>query len=211
MKDRVVWIGKASVDLSSLQAVCAWNVVGFPDTASYLQDASDRDVLSVVSAETPRWASAVAELCRELWRRRLPPGVVVALMNPSLEELEQAWRTGALEVVRLPCTAGSLQRLLREAAARWRPIGQWLRSSDGWSRRELELSPREWLLGHLLARGMSIKRIAAQWDVSVHTTRHQRRRLFEKLGVDSEAELAHHWGHARMLEQLEAYFCRAED
>ncbi len=51
------------------------------------------------------------------------------------------------------------------------------------------LSPRERDVMKLLARGLSLKQIATEFDISVQTASKHRSNLFEKLGVGNEVEL----------------------
>ena len=60
------------------------------------------------------------------------------------------------------------------------------------------LSPREWQVCRLLARGLISKQIAAELGTAEQTVRLQRSQSMKKLGLDSVAELV------QLLGQLDA-------
>ncbi len=212
MGDRIIWIGTQAVpSIRETDSATNWSVEVFSSIGTYLAGASERDLIAVFAAETASWAEDVALLSRELWNRRLAAGVVIAIGRPTVEELEQAWRLRPVEVIRLPCSAVCLRHLLLDAARRWKPIGQAIRELSSYADREKSLSPRQWQMCQYLVFGHSIKRVAARCQISAHTARHQRSRLLEKLGLQSEVELAFYWSRMRLLEHFEWFLRKNHD
>jgi DNA-binding CsgD family transcriptional regulator len=119
----------------------------------------------------------------------------------SASQTPAHWVTAAVAVERVPVAklAGTLDadagkiHLHGVIPERWVPgIHEWAesRTSGTPSVEEFGLTPRQWDVARLLARGISNADIAATLGISPHTARRHTERVLRKLEVNSRAQVA---------------------
>ena len=133
------------------------------------------------------------ELLEELRRRNFTLSVLVMTAFPDTRSTVRAMRGGAINLIEKPCNPQEL----------WDAIQQGLREDCERSQQErvqfdalarLEtLNSGEMDVLKLLTTGKANKVIASQLDVSLRTVEARRAAIFEKLGVESVAELMKVW------------------
>lgn len=129
------------------------------------------------------------ELQAELARRQWPLPMVLISGYVNVEKTVQAMKAGAEYVLRKPYRAQEL----------WEAIQGALRIDQQWReqrarREELQqrfaaLSPEEQDVLDLIADGLPNKVVARRLDVGLRTVEDRRRRIMNKVGVDSFAAL----------------------
>jgi len=138
------------------------------------------------------------ELQQELGRAGWKQPLVFISGHGDVSAAVKAMKAGAVDFLPKPFSTEALlaavERALAQdlAASRAEQEHQTLRS------RFSTLSPREWQVCRLVARGMLNKQVAAELGTAEQTVRLQRSRVMEKLAVDSLAELV------RLLERLDS-------
>jgi len=211
VRQRIAWIGVPV--LHSGQRSCHRerpdNTCWYAHVEHYLTAASPCDWAVVFVAKDEQWPEAVRQLTSELWQRCLPAAPILWLQHVSGEPLWYGLPPGVVEVICGAVPLDVVHDRVMWAAQRWSPIGRTL-----WAMRELvvrqgRLTQRQREFCDLLVRGYGVKQIAARWGVSPHTVRNQRNRIFEKLGLQSEAELSHVWTTLEWLDRIGALLQRA--
>ncbi len=133
------------------------------------------------------------ELLEELRQKSFTLSVLVMTAYPDTRSTVRAMRGGAINLIEKPCNPHELwdaiQQGLREDAQRYQ---QELIVRDARARIET-LNSGEMDVLKLLTTGKANKVIASQLDVSLRTVEARRAAIFEKLGVDSVAELMTVW------------------
>lgn len=133
------------------------------------------------------------ELLEELRQRNYTLSVLVMTAYPDTRSTVRAMRGGAINLIEKPCNPQELwdaiQQGLREDAERYR---QEQVQYDALARLET-LNSGEMDVLKLLTTGKANKVIASQLDVSLRTVEARRAAIFEKLGVESVAELMKVW------------------
>lgn len=133
------------------------------------------------------------ELLEELRRRNFTLSVLVMTAFPDTRSTVRAMRGGALNLIEKPCNPQELwdaiQQGLREDRHRFEQeqIRKTIRTLID------TLSAGEMDVLKLLTAGKANKVIASQLDVSLRTVEARRAAIFEKLGVQSVAELMKVW------------------
>ena len=133
------------------------------------------------------------ELLEELRKQKFTLSVLVMTAYPDTRSTVRAMRGGAINLIEKPCNPQELwdaiQQGLREDSDRYQQeqVGQ-----DARARLET-LNSSEMEVLKLLTTGKANKVIASQLDVSLRTVEARRAAIFEKLGVDSVAELMKVW------------------
>lgn len=133
------------------------------------------------------------ELLEELRQRSFTLSVLVMTAYPDTRSTVRAMRGGAINLIEKPCNPQELwdaiQQGLREDEQRYR---QEQIQHDARARLET-LNSGEMDVLKLLTTGKANKVIASQLDVSLRTVEARRAAIFEKLGVESVAELMKIW------------------
>ncbi|MBM7116614.1 response regulator transcription factor [Archangium primigenium] len=110
----------------------------------------------------------------------------------------RAMKAGAVDFLPKPVTNEELLAAVERALERDREARDARRERERLQALFSTLSPREWQVCRLMARGLLDKQIAAELGTAAQTVGLQRRRVLEKLETQSAVELA------RLLERLEA-------
>ena len=133
------------------------------------------------------------ELLEELRQRNYTLSVLVMTAYPDTRSTVRAMRGGAINLIEKPCNPQELwdaiQQGLREDAQRYQ---QELIQQHARARLET-LNSGEMDVLKLLTTGKANKVIASQLEVSLRTVEARRAAIFEKLGVESVAELMKVW------------------
>ncbi len=133
------------------------------------------------------------ELLEALRQRDYTLSVLVMTAYPDTRSTVRAMRGGAINLIEKPCNPQELwdaiQQGLREDALRFQ---QEQIQKDAQARID-RLNAGEMEVLTLLTAGKANKVIASQLDVSLRTVEARRAAIFEKLGVDSVAELMKIW------------------
>jgi two-component system response regulator DctR len=133
------------------------------------------------------------ELLEELRRRNYTLSVLVMTAYPDTRSTVRAMRGGAVNLIEKPCNPQELwdaiQLGLREDAQRF----QQEQIQHDIEARMQSLSSGEMDVLKLLTEGNANKVIASHLEVSLRTVEARRAAIFEKLGVDSVAELMRLW------------------
>ena len=138
------------------------------------------------------------ELQDELRRLGWTQPIVFISGHGDVPAAVQAMKAGAVDFLLKPVSAQALLDAVERALSR----DQAAREADGEHEalrtRFSVLSPREWQVCRLLARGLISKQIAAELGTAEQTVRLQRSQSMKKLGLGSVAELV------QLLGQLDA-------
>ncbi|KFA90699.1 response regulator transcription factor [Archangium violaceum] len=135
-----------------------------------------------------------AELGRAGWKQPL----VFISGHGDIPAAVKAMKAGAVDFLAKPFSTEELLAAVERALERDRAASRAEQEHEALRSRFSTLSPREWQVCRLVARGMLNKQIAAELGTAEQTVRLQRSRVMEKLAVDSVAELV------RLLERLDA-------
>ncbi|WNG24835.1 response regulator transcription factor [Cystobacter fuscus] len=109
----------------------------------------------------------------------------------------RAMKAGAVDFLPKPVTTEEILAAVAQALARDQEERAAAEEHERLRARFSTLSPREWQVCRLIARGLLNKQIAAELGTAEQTVGQQRRSVMAKLSVDSVAELA------RLLERLD--------
>lgn len=133
------------------------------------------------------------ELLEELRQRNYSLSVLVMTAYPDTRSTVRAMRGGAINLIEKPCNPQELwdaiQQGLREDAVRYEQEQMQLDART----RLASLNSGELDVLKLLTSGKANKVIASHLDVSLRTVEARRAAIFEKLGVESVAELMKVW------------------
>ncbi len=105
----------------------------------------------------------------------------------------EAFRAGACDVLTKPVDTEVLVERVEEALEKGRQ--QWLTKRDEELKSEQlrKLTPKEGEVFQELLKGRTIKQLAAFFDISFQTAAKHRARVFDKLSVDTDAQLIHRY------------------
>lgn len=169
-------------------------VVGEAPTGAVLLDALLTIPADVVVLDVSMPGSRFVELLEELRRRHASIRVIVLSAHAEEEYAVRALKGGAAGYVTKHRSADDLLDAIRTAAAGRRyvspGVGQLLAEDAArGGRADGALSDREREVLAGLARGRSLKQVAADLGLSVKTVSTYRSRLLEKLGLQTTADL----------------------
>jgi FixJ family two-component response regulator len=138
------------------------------------------------------------ELQQELQRRGWRHPLVFISAHGDVPAAVTAMKAGAVDFLPKPFTTEQLLAAVECALARDRAARASWEEREQIRARFSTLSPREWQVCRMVARGLIDKQIAAEQGTAEQTVGRQRRRILEKLSVESAVELG------RLLERLDA-------
>lgn len=155
---------------------------------------TERRPCAVVACATSASDSRIGELVEAC----ASTAALVVVTDGSTEE--GLWRRVAWDTASANCdTAAAAETLgsaLEESARRLRDC----ELVDDYSRRIATLSDNEKRVFEMICRGRLNKQIAVDLSVSVRTIEQRRRRVFDKMGVESAAPLAALWATVQTLQ-----------
>ncbi|MBX3424540.1 MAG: response regulator transcription factor [Pirellulales bacterium] len=181
-------------DAASRKAVTALvgalgvEAVGFSSAEEFLSAYQGRRPAVIVTDVRMLGMSGV-ELQEELHRRGVAIPVIVMTAYASTQLTVRAMRNGAVTLLEKPCNENELWEAIRDSLAADREAWQLeLQRIDTQARLRLMSEKERQVLDCMIA-GDANKVTARKLDVSVRTVENHRRKVFEKMGVDSVAEL----------------------
>ena len=138
------------------------------------------------------------ELQEELRRAGWAHPIVFISAHGDVPTAVRAMKAGAVDFLPKPVTTEELLAAVERALQRDREARSMRQARELLRARFSTLSPREWQVCRLVARGLINKQIAAELGTAEQTVGLQRRSVLAKLSVTSGVELA------RLLEQLDS-------
>lgn len=162
--------------------------VGFHSAEEFLHAYEGRRPACLVTDVRMLGMSGV-ELQEELIRRGVKIPVVVMTAYASTQLTVRAMKNGAVTLLEKPCNENELWEAIRDALALDRSAVQMDEQQADARTRLATVTDKERLVLDCMVAGDANKVAARKLDVSVRTIENHRRRVFEKMGVDSVAEL----------------------
>ncbi|MAT71313.1 MAG: DNA-binding response regulator [Planctomycetaceae bacterium] len=129
------------------------------------------------------------ELQEELARRNINMPVIVMTAFATTQVTVRAMRNGAVTLLEKPCNENELWEAIRDALAADREACQREEQLADIQERLKSLSDKEQAVMECMIAGDANKVAARKLDVSIRTIENHRRKVFEKMGADSVAEL----------------------
>lgn len=125
--------------------------------------------------------------------------VIMLTGHGTVEMCRRAFKAGAAEFLEKPVDDEALIEALQQAVRQHVQLRQRAQTDRAARERWLQLSPREREVLALIVEGLSNKAIARALDLSPRTVETHRAHVFEKLGVDSLAQLVR--GYAALVNE----------
>lgn len=164
------------------------DALGFPSAEEFLA-AGKFDRPGCVVTDLRMIGMSGVELQEELARRGIRMPVVVMTAFATTQTTVRAMQNGAVTLLEKPCNENELWEAVRDALAADREAQRREEELKTIRARLSELSERERAVLDCMVAGDANKVAARKLDVSIRTIENHRRRVFEKMGVDSVAEV----------------------
>ncbi|HCS53500.1 MAG TPA: hypothetical protein DIW81_18225 [Planctomycetaceae bacterium] len=131
----------------------------------------------------------IYQLIREFKKRKIPQEIVLIAEHVGIKQAVEVVREGAYTVVELPCSKIILLNTVQETIAKSaRKLAKRIELLE-LTRKFQSLTDDEFEVLEALVKGEGNKQMAHQLDVSSRTIDRRKRALFDKINVDSLADL----------------------
>lgn len=131
----------------------------------------------------------IYHLIREFKKRKIPQEIVLVAKHVGIKQAVEVVREGAYTVVELPCSKIILLNTVQETIAKSaRKLAKRIELLE-LTRKFQSLTDVEFEVLEALVKGEGNKQMAHQFDVSSRTIDRRKRALFDKVNVDSLADL----------------------
>lgn len=163
------------------------HVVPYPSAGEFLSRYDGGSGCLVTQIELPGLSGL--ELQRALLDMQIMLPVVFVSSRPTTAQTVQAMRNGAVTVLDAPVDSQALGNAVRDAMAIDESNRRQTATMNDIRRRLGRLTASEYAVLERMLRGLPNKSIASQLGLSLRSIESRRRRVFDKLGADSVAEL----------------------
>ena len=131
----------------------------------------------------------IYQLIREFKKRKIPQEIVLVAKHVGIKQAVEVVREGAYTVVELPCSKIILLNTVQETIAKSaRKLAKRIELLE-LTRKFQSLTDDEFEVLEALVKGEGNKQMAHLFDVSSRTIDRRKRALFDKINVDSLADL----------------------
>lgn len=131
----------------------------------------------------------IYQLIREFKKRKIPQEIVLIAEHVGIKQAVEVVREGAYTVVKLPCSKLILLNTVQETIAKSaRKLAKRIELLE-LTRKFQSLTDDEFEVLEALVKGEGNKQMAHLFDVSSRTIDRRKRALFDKINVDSLADL----------------------
>ena len=164
------------------------HVLTFDSATSFLQTYTPGDIgCLVLDIRMPDINGLALQDILSIKENRLP--IIFITGHGDLEQCTRAFRGGAVDFITKPIDRNRLLESLRKAIRSSIQLQQHEAETAEVKQQLEKVTEREMVILRLVADGLSSKEIAKELDVSPRTIEAHRANLFNKLGVNSLAEL----------------------
>ena len=126
-------------------------------------------------------------LLKEIVQRRIPTAAIMISEGEATDQIVEAMKLGAMDVLEKPFLPAKLDQALSHAIGTMRkPVTA--SCVEGFSPPKTNLTGEEDAILVLLSQGCTVKEIAAKLDISVRTVHYRKNSIFEKIGVRNRTE-----------------------
>ena len=184
--------------LSLLISTVGLRVQGWPDPQSFLREFPRQDIGAIVLDVRMPGMSGLAVL-ETLVAQGVDQPVIMLTGHGTVDMCRRAFKAGAAEFLEKPVDDEALIEALQQAVRQHVQLRQRAQTDRAARERWQQLSPREREVLALIVEGLSNKAIARALELSPRTVETHRAHVFEKLGVDSLAQLVR--GYAALVNE----------
>lgn len=184
--------------LALLISTVGLRVQGWGDPQQFLREFPRGGIGAIVLDVRMPGISGLAVL-ETLVREGVDQPVIMLTGHGTVDMCRRAFKAGAAEFLEKPVDDEALIEALQQAVRQHVQLRQRAQTDRAARERWQQLSPREREVLALIVEGLSNKAIARALDLSPRTVETHRAHVFEKLGVDSLAQLVR--GYAALVNE----------
>ena len=174
------------------------NPVSFASGEEFLEHVSEDSVGCLVTDLRMPGMNGI-QLQKTLAERRIPLPVIVMTAYAETRATVEAMQSGAVTFLEKTCSEHELCEAISDGLRKCAEQLQKHRDRKAIQAQIESLTPGEREILQLITQGRPNKQVAAALDLSVRTVEDRRRRIMEKLGVDSFADLMRRVLEAELL------------
>jgi two-component system, LuxR family, response regulator FixJ len=182
--------------LALLIGTVGLRVVSWSDPQAFLRD-FDREGIGAIVLDVRMPGISGLSVLDTLIAQGVDQPVIMLTGHGTVEMCRRAFKAGAAEFLEKPVDDEALIEALQQAVRQHAQSRQRTQTDRAARERWLQLSPREREVLALIVEGLSNKAIARVLDLSPRTVETHRAHVFEKLQVDSLAQLVR--GYAALV------------
>ena len=182
--------------LALLIGTVGLRVVSWSDPQAFLRD-FDREGIGAIVLDVRMPGISGLSVLDTLIAQGVDQPVIMLTGHGTVEMCRRAFKAGAAEFLEKPVDDEALIEALRQEVRQHAQSRQRAQTDRAARERWLQLSPREREVLALIVEGLSNKAIARVLDLSPRTVETHRAHVFEKLQVDSLAQLVR--GYAALV------------